>query len=92
MAAHQQNVPGFQMIGFSFYVIRHFAGKKHNDLVKIVIVIGKCPVLPVTEMKKPELLVEIAGFFHCSMVRDAQGAVEALGSMSVPPEISMASL
>ena len=64
MAAHQQNVPGFQMIGFSFYVIRHFAGKKHNDLVKIVIVIGKCPVLPVTEMKKPELLVEIAGFFH----------------------------
>ncbi len=44
MAAHQQNVPGFQMIGFSFYVIRHFAGKKHNDLVKIVIVIGKCPV------------------------------------------------
>ena len=57
MAVYQKNVPWFQLISFSFYMISNFAGDKDDDLVKIMIMVGKFPLGLVLDVKKPEILI-----------------------------------
>ena len=37
--AYKDNIPGLQMIGFSFYMIGDFSGEKNNDFMKIMIMV-----------------------------------------------------
>ena len=62
MAVYQKDIPGFQMISFSFYVIGGFSGKKNNNFMKIMIMPGKFPAGLIFDMKKPEFLIQIPGF------------------------------
>lgn len=55
MAVYQKDIPGFQMISFSFYMIGGFSGKKNNNFMKIMIMPGKFPAGLIFDMKKPEI-------------------------------------
>ena len=44
-------------------VIIFLSGKKDDHLVKIMIMVGKFPLGLVLDVKKPEILLQIAGFF-----------------------------
>ena len=57
MAVYQKNVPWFQLISFSFYMISSFAGDEDNYLVKIMIMVGKFSLGLILDVKKPEILI-----------------------------------
>ena len=44
-------------------MISSLAGDEDNYLVKIMIMVGKIPFGLVLDVKKPEILLQIAGFF-----------------------------
>ena len=44
-------------------MISSLAGDEDNYLVKIMIMVGKFPLGLVLDVKKPEILLQIAGFF-----------------------------
>ena len=60
---HEENVPGLQVVGLSLNVVGSLSGKKDDHLVKIMIMVGKFPLGLVLDVKKPEILLQIAGFF-----------------------------
>ena len=57
MAVYQKNVPWFQLISFSFYMISSLAGDEDNYLVKIMIMVGKFSLGLILDVKKPEILI-----------------------------------
>ena len=63
VTVHEENVPGLQIVGLSFNVIGSLSGKKDDHFVKIMIMVGKFPFGLVLDVKKPEILLQIAGFF-----------------------------
>ena len=52
MAVYQKNVPWFQLISFSFYMISSLAGDEDNYLVKIMIMVREFLSGLVFKMKK----------------------------------------
>lgn len=62
MAVYQKNVPWFQLISFSFYMIGSFAGDEDNYLVKIMIMVREFLSGLVFKMKKSELFVQVSCF------------------------------
>ena len=63
MAVYQKNVPWFQLISFSFYMISSLAGDEDNYLVKIMIMVREFLSGLVFKMKKSELFVRGILFF-----------------------------
>lgn len=62
MAVYQKNVPWFQLISFSFYMISSLAGDEDNYLVKIMIMVREFLSGLVFKMKKSELFVQVSCF------------------------------
>lgn len=60
---HKKNIPGLQIVGFSLNVVSCLAGQKDDDLVKIMIMVGEGALGLILDMKKPEFLIQISGFF-----------------------------
>ena len=63
VTVYEENVPGFQIVGLSLNVIGSLSGKEDDHFVKIMIMVGKIPFGLVLDVKKPEILLQIAGFF-----------------------------
>ena len=55
--------PRASVVGLSLNVVGCLSGKKDDHLVKIMIMVGKFPLGLVLDVKKPEILLQIAGFF-----------------------------
>ena len=62
VTVHEENVPGLQVVGLSLNVVGCLSGKKDDHFVKIMIMVGKFPFGLVLDVKKPEILLQIAGF------------------------------
>ena len=63
VTVHEENVPGLQVVGLSLNVVGSLSGKKDDHLVKIMIMVRKFSLGLVLDVKKPEILLQIAGFF-----------------------------
>ena len=62
VTVHEENVPGLQVVGLSLNVVGCLSGKKDDHLVKIMIMVGKFSLGLILDVKKPEILLQIAGF------------------------------
>lgn len=59
---YKDNIIGLQIKGFSLNVVGYIAPDENQDFVKIMIVIGKAVLLPVSDMKETEIVFQITGF------------------------------